>query len=128
MRRLVGCMVVALGLSGCSGDGATEQVVTVISDPPGASCQVSRENIDLGTVPQTPGGLKVSKSVAPLIVACSASGYETITGGFEARFLGNPPWALLSDRDGKPPAIDASSYAYPDEVTITLRRPVAPGG
>jgi hypothetical protein len=110
-----------LSASACA-DGGSEQVVTVMSDPPGASCQVSRENIALGTVPQTPGSLKVSKGTAPLIVACAAAGSEPITGGFEALFIGNPQSSVLSGRDGKPPAVDATNYAYPDTVTITLRR------
>lgn len=123
MRRLAGCMVVALGLSACGGsdEGATEQVVMVVSEPPGASCLVSRENVDLGTV-QTPGSLKVSKGVAPLVVACSAAGYETITGGFQARFLGNPIQTPLVGLGGEPPRLDARNYAYPDRLMITLRR------
>jgi hypothetical protein len=119
MRRLGGWMVAALCLSACAGDGSTEQVVTVLSDPPGAACRVTRENLDLGTVPQTPGAIKVSKSVAPLIVACNAAGYETITGGFEARYLGG---TLFASRNGAPPAIDPRDYAYPDQLMITLRR------
>jgi hypothetical protein len=111
-------MIVALGLSACA-DGAAEQTVTVVSDPPGASCQVSRENQDLGTVPATPGSLRVAKGIAPLIVACTASGYETITGGFEALFLGNN---LFAGSNGAPPKLDPANYAYPDELKITLRR------
>ncbi|MBV9835847.1 MAG: hypothetical protein JO055_15630 [Alphaproteobacteria bacterium] len=122
-----GWLVAALFLSACAETGS-EQVVTVVSDPPGASCQLSRENLSLGTVPQTPGSLKISKSVAPLIVACSAAGYETITGGFEALFVGNPQTTLINGaREGKPPGLDATYYAYPDTMTITLRRPVVPG-
>lgn len=128
MRRLGMCVAVAvavaLGLAACS-DGASEQVVAVASDPPGASCQVSRENTDLGTVPATPGSIKVAKGTAPLIVACSMSGYETITGGFEARYLGaNHPGTLapFGARSGAPPAVDPRDYAYPDELKITLRR------
>jgi len=109
----------ALCLSACAGDGANEQVVTILSDPPGATCQVSRENINLGTVPQTPGSLRVSKSIAPLIVACSAAGYETITGGFEALFRGN---RLFAASGGEPPVMDARSYSYPSVMSITLRR------
>lgn len=120
MRRLSGWMVLALGLSACA-EAATEQVVTVQSDPPGASCQVTRENLDLGTVPATPGSLKVAKSIAPLVVACSAAGYETITGGFEARFLGNTVNPLVVS-GGAPPTLDARNYAYPNTLMITLRR------
>lgn len=119
MRRVSGLMVMALCLSACANDGANEQVVTVLSDPPGASCQVTRENLNLGAVPATPGSLRVSKSIAPLVVACSAAGYETIYGGFEARFLGNNMFAASG---GQPPTIDARNYAYPDQLMITLRR------
>lgn len=122
MRRAIVGMLVTLGLSACGSDGASEQVVTVVSEPPGASCQVSRQNVSLGTVPQTPGSLKVSKDVAPLIVACSAAGYETITGGFEARFRGNPIMTPLHGNPGQPPALDARNYAYPDKLMISLRR------
>lgn len=118
MRRASGWIVVALCLSGCA-DEAVEQVVTVRSEPPGASCQVTRDNVDLGTVPATPGSLRVAKGIAPLIVACSAAGYETITGGFDARFLGNQPFTTSR---GQPPQLDARNYAYPEELMITLRR------
>lgn len=118
MRRVSGWMVAALCLSACA-DGGTEQAVTVQSDPPGASCQVSRENLGLGTVSATPGSLRVAKGIAPLVVTCSAAGYETITGGFEARFLGNN---LFTASGGQPPALDARNYAYPDTLMITLRR------
>jgi len=119
MRRLIGAALLAQGLVACGSDGASEQVVTIVSDPPGAACRVTRENLDLGTVPQTPGSIKVSKSVAPLIVACNAAGYETITGGFEARYLGG---TLFASRNGAPPALDPRDYAYPDQLMITLRR------
>ncbi len=118
MRRASGWIVVALCLSACA-DEATEQVVTVRSDPPGASCQVTRDNVALGTVPATPGSLSVAKGIAPLIVACSAAGYQTIAGGFEARFLGNQPFTASG---GQPPQLDARNYAYPEELMITLRR------
>ena len=126
MRQAVVLVLAALGLAACEGDGATEQVVTVLSDPPGASCNISRENMDLGTVPATPGSLRVSKGVAPLIVACSAAGYETITGGFEALYRGNAPAASLtspfSTPGGAPPNVDPRYYSYPDQLKITLRR------
>lgn len=112
-------MAMALCLSACADGGTSEQVVTVRSEPPGASCQVSRENLNLGTVPATPGSVRVTKAVAPLIVACSAGGYETITGGFEALFLGNE---LFTASGGTPPTLDARNYAYPDNLMITLRR------
>lgn len=118
MRRASGWIMVALCLSACA-DEAAEQVVTVRSDPPGASCQVTRDNLALGTVPATPGSLSVAKGIAPLVVACSAAGYQTITGGFEARFLGNQPF---TSSGGQPPQLDARNYAYPAELMITLRR------
>jgi hypothetical protein len=119
MRRVTGLVVAALCLAACEGDTAADQIVTVTSDPPGASCNVSRENMDLGTVPATPGSLRVTKGAAPLIVACTAAGSETITGSFEARFRGS---TLLSGGGGGPPAVDARLYSYPDTVNITLRR------
>ena len=118
MRRASGWIVVALCLSACA-DEATEQVVTVRSEPVGASCQVTRDNLDLGTVPATPGSLRVAKGIAPLVIACSAAGYQTITGGFEARYLGSQ---LLTASGGQPPQLDARNYAYPNELMITLRR------
>jgi hypothetical protein len=118
MRRASAWIVVALCLSACA-DEATDQVVTVRSEPPGASCQVMRDNVALGTVSATPGSLSVTKGLSPLIVACSAAGYETITGGFDARYLGAQPFTTIG---GQAPQLDARNYAYPDQVTITLRR------
>ncbi|MBM3622555.1 MAG: hypothetical protein FJX20_17880 [Alphaproteobacteria bacterium] len=118
MRRASGWVIAALCLSACA-DEAAEQVVTVRSDPPGASCQVTRDNLSVGAVPATPGSIRVTKGTAPLIVACSLSGYETITGGFEARYRGGN---LFAARGGGPPAVDPRDYSYADELMITLRR------
>lgn len=118
-------VVIALGLTlpACSTivEG-TDQQVTVITDPSGASCTLSREGSVIGVVNPTPGSIQVDKSKNAIAVRCEREGYQptagTLSSEFEGMTFGN---ILFGGLIGV--AVDASSGAmneYPPSITLIL--------
>lgn len=126
MRTLVIVVIATvLGLlsSACSTivEG-TDQSVTIITDPPGASCTVERAGVAIAVVDPTPGTINVDKSKDTLAVTCEKENHQTsagvISSDFQSMTFGN---ILFGGIIGV--AIDASSGAmnkYPDSVTILM--------
>lgn len=126
MLRYAICALTVL-LTGCATvvEGTT-QSVSIVTDPPGASCVVSRLGERIGMVSPTPGSLHLDKSKDNLTVTCTLDGYErtktTQSPNFKATTFGN---IIAGGLVGV--AVDAASgadYAYPTEVRLAM----APGG
>tara|TARA_R110002110_G_scaffold415852_1_gene658131 strand:+ start:35439 stop:36002 length:564 start_codon:yes stop_codon:yes gene_type:complete len=112
-----------MGLTACSSivEG-TDQSITVITNPSGASCTLEREGTSIAVVNPTPGTVTVDKSKNNIAVLCTKADHETSAGtlasSFEAMTFGN---VLIGGFVGL--AIDASSGAlnkYPESITITV--------
>lgn len=112
-----------MGLTACSSivEG-TDQSITVITNPAGASCTLEREGTSIAVVNPTPGTVTVDKSKNNIAVLCSKEDHETSAGtlasSFESMTFGN---VLIGGFVGL--AIDASSGAlnkYPASITITV--------
>ena len=112
-----------MGLTACSSivEG-TDQSITVITNPAGASCTLEREGTSIAVVNPTPGTVTVDKSKNHIAVVCTKDQHETSAGtlasSFEAMTFGN---VLIGGFVGL--AIDASSGAlnkYPESITITV--------
>lgn len=112
-----------MGLTACSSivEG-TDQSITVITNPAGASCNLERQGTSIAVVNPTPGTVNVDKSKHSIAVLCSKADHETSAGtlasSFESMTLGN---ILIGGVIGL--AIDASSGAlnkYPESITITV--------
>ena len=78
MKRFL--ILAMLALAGCASiiDGHTQQIV-VNTNPPGASCTLTRNNEPLGTINPTPGALVVEKTKYDITITCKKRGYETAT-------------------------------------------------
>jgi hypothetical protein len=112
-----------MGLTACSSivEG-TDQSITVITNPAGASCNLERQGTSIAVVNPTPGTVNVDKSKHSIAVLCSKPDHETSAGtlasSFEGMTFGN---ILIGGIVGL--AIDASSGAinkYPESITITV--------
>lgn len=112
-----------LALAACSSfvEG-TDQSVTVITNPSGATCTLEREGATIGAVNPTPGTVNVVKSKHSIVISCIRPGHETSVGtlvsSFEEMTFGN---LLFGGLVGL--AIDASSGAinnYPPSILITM--------
>ena len=109
----------SLMLSGCATivNGST-QSVTVSTDPPGASCKLSRQDETLGAVPMTPGSVQVSKSKNDMVVTCEKPGYQTAVVSKSPSF-GGATFGNILLGGGVGAIVDAASganYTYPSEV------------
>jgi len=116
-------VVISLATGACSTivEGS-DQSVTVITDPSGASCELARDGQTIAYVNPTPGTVVVTKSKDTIAVTCNKE--ERITGAgvlaseFEDMTFGN---IILGGLIGL--AVDASSGAineYPPSITIVL--------
>jgi hypothetical protein len=56
----------------------TTHTVSIVTDPPGARCEVRRNAIVVGVVDATPGSVSVSKESNALAVTCAKEGYEDV--------------------------------------------------
>lgn len=126
MKRLL-CLFGLFLTSACASiTQGTTQSVSVVTDPPGASCVISREGVQVATVNPTPGSIRVEKSSRSLDMSCTLENYEpgqtSIPASTDAMTAGN---VLVGGVIGL--AVDASTGAmnkYPPDVSLSLRRSV----
>ncbi|MEO3474736.1 hypothetical protein AAFN86_22925 [Roseomonas sp. CAU 1739] len=128
LRRLMLLAILGLGLPACATiTTGTSHSLTVITEPPGAVCELRRSDNIIGVVNPTPGTVRISKSSREIAVRCNRDGLPeavaTVQPGFQAMTAAN---LLLGGLIGI--AVDAASGAagtYPSSITVAM---VAPGG
>lgn len=121
MRFTLSALLVLL--SGCATIVAgADQVVTVSTSPPGASCHVDRGSEPIAFIASTPAVISVSKSSADLLVNCDKPGFEhaSISGvsSFNGWMFGNVVFGgligVIAD------AATAATYEYPLMVQVDM--------
>lgn len=125
MKRYSVLFMAALGLPACSTiTTGTSQSLSVVTDPPGAACQLLRGGELIGVVSPTPGTVQVDKSMRGISVECARPGYQGAVARVPARlqpmFLGN---VLIGGVIGM--VVDIASGAgsrYPSTATVAMRR------
>lgn len=123
MKRLLCILLLAGSLPACATiTSGTSQSLSVVTEPAGATCTVTREGTTVGIVSPTPGTLTVSKSARDMSVRCTRTGHSpgvaSVVTEFQAMTVGN---ILIGGFVGL--AVDAASGAmsrYPESVTIAL--------
>lgn len=131
MRRPVGedatsrlpVLLLALCLPACATvTSGTSQGVTVVTEPPGATCELRRDGSVVGVVNPTPGTVQISKSSRDMAIRCSRSGsfarVQVVQPEFQSMTVGNIPLGGVIGL-----AVDAASGAmaqYPATVTMVL--------
>jgi hypothetical protein len=75
--ELVLVALAAVTLSGCATvfEG-TSQDITVVTNPPGASCTFTRQGTNIGNIALTPATLNVPKRKYDIVITCSKPGYS----------------------------------------------------
>ncbi len=128
LYRILAVIVSTSSLGACASiiEG-TSQEISINTQPPGASCELIREDVVIGVVPNTPGMVTVKKTKQNINVICKKDGYVQGSQRNESDFAGASVGNLiLGGFVGI--AIDAASGAtnkYDPEVNIILH-PVAP--
>ncbi|HEY8613198.1 MAG TPA: hypothetical protein VIL69_18180 [Roseomonas sp.] len=98
------------------------QNLTVLTEPPGASCEIQRNNHHVAVVNPTPGTARIGKSTRDTTISCTREGHmpaqATLSPEFQPVTLGN---VLIGGVVGI--IVDVSTGAvakYPDSVQLTL--------
>ena len=123
LKRLAMIVLVAAGLPACATiTTGTSQSLTVLTEPAGAACTLTRDGTIVGVVNPSPGTITISKSTRDVAIRCTRQGnlpgVTTATPQFQAMTAGN---LLLGGVIGL--GIDAASGAlsyYPANVLVTL--------
>lgn len=121
--RLIVLALIGAAVSGCAtivtGSG---QTIAVKTEPEGADCHFTRDNVLIARVNPTPGVIHVGKAAGDISVQCRCEGYQETVGSvgseFQAATFGN---IILGGIIGV--VVDAASGAmsrYPESVTFTL--------
>jgi hypothetical protein len=79
MKSVIGTAAVfaAVSLSGCASIiSGTSQEIKVVTNPPGANCQLVRGGAVIGQVYQTPGSATIQKTKDDITLACHKDGYQ----------------------------------------------------
>ena len=117
-----GCAAsVALGACATLTTG-TDETVSIVTDPPEASCALKRGDQVVGIANPTPATVTLEKSKDEVSVVCSKDGYfdgvQVLSSSFQGMTFGN---IIFGGFIGL--GVDAASGAmheYPDNVTVVL--------
>ena len=121
--QLCAALLMAATLPACATiTSGTNQPLSVLTEPAGASCNVEREGAVVAVVNPTPGTVQIGKSGKDLTIRCTKVGYSqgvtAVPSQFQAMTAGN---IILGGVIGI--AVDAASGAYaryPETATVNL--------
>jgi hypothetical protein len=110
-------------LSGCAtlSHGTTQQI-SIATEPPGASCTLTRQGLSIARVDPTPGIALVERGESDLLATCSKPGYDTghrsLPSDVSVMTFGNALFGgvigSFNDRT------NGARYVYPDAVSLVL--------
>lgn len=117
-----------VALSGCAtvvGDGSSQDI-SVMSNPPGATCVFYRQGTAIGTIQSTPGNLTVKRRKHDINIKCDKAGYAQAEyfnkSGLSSMVAGNIAADLILTA-GISSIVDSASGAdneYTSSVVIGL--------
>ena len=123
MIRHIGSLFILVTLTACATvTTGTEESLLIATDPPGASCELTRKGQIIAVADSTPTSVTLEKSQYDVFVNCTKdghlSGMTVLSSTVEAMTLGN---LVIGGLVGV--GIDAASGAmhrYPESITIAL--------
>lgn len=117
-----GCAAaVALGACATLTTG-TDETVSILTDPPEASCALKRGDQVVGIANPTPATVTLEKSKDEVSVVCSKDGHfdgvQVLSSSFQARTFGNIIFGGFIGLGVD--AVSGAMHEYPDNVTVIL--------
>jgi hypothetical protein len=129
MRLSAAAAIAALGigLTGCATvfEG-TSQEISVVTNPPGASCTFERQGMQVGTIVNTPGTANIRKSKYDIMIKCEKGGYQDASylnhSGTTATIAANvaADIVLTAGLSSIVDSADGADNKYDSAVNITL--------
>lgn len=116
-------IVLGIGLSGCATiiEG-TDQPIGLITTPPGATCNLTREGKVIAQISPTPGQIVIEKTKHDILIECNKEGYQRAQVIAKSTFSGTTFGNILAGGIIGV-VVDASSGAnneYPESITIQM--------
>jgi hypothetical protein len=123
IQAIAAMAAIGAALSGCGTiTQGTSQDIAIISNPPGAQCNVTREGQTVATLLKTPGSVKVDKTKHDMMLTCNLAGYQPASANLESGYgIGTFGNIILGGGIGW--AIDSATGAdnkYPSSATVNL--------
>jgi len=122
MRVLTAVGLTALtALSGCASitDGTSQTLILTIT-PPEATCQMSRDGTELGSVSGKQNTITVSKGAKDIIINCKAQGYQPKTQRLvSATQTAGVVGGFFLDL-GITDMITGAMWKYPSDISIVM--------
>lgn len=127
LSALAAVAVLGTALSGCATvfEG-TSQEISVVTNPPGASCTIDRQGMAVGSIASTPATVNIRKSKYDITISCSKPGYQSAQflnhSGVTATIAANVAADLLLT-GGLSSIVDSADGAdnkYDSAVNLTL--------
>jgi hypothetical protein len=123
IQAIAAMAAIGAALSGCGTiTQGTSQDIAIISNPPGAQCNVTREGQTVATLLKTPGSVKVDKTKHDMLLTCNLAGYQPASANLESGYgIGTFGNIILGGGIGW--AIDSATGAdnkYPSSATVNL--------
>jgi membrane-associated protease RseP (regulator of RpoE activity) len=127
LHTVAAVAALGLALSGCATvfEG-TSQEISVVTNPPGASCSFERQGMQVGTIASTPGTANIRKSKYDIWIKCDKAGFQQAQylnhSGTTATIAGNVAADLILTA-GLSSIVDSADGAdnkYDSAVNITL--------
>ena len=127
MKRAFATLAVSILLSSCATvvEGINQQI-SVVTNPPGASCELDRQGQVIGRISDTPDMVKIRKNKFELTIRCRKQGYREVVyidraGGSSQRTVSAVmdlwiPVGFLSAID----SADGADDKYEGWVTLVL--------
>ena len=124
-RAFTGALLAASAfvISGCATViKGTDESISVMTEPQGATCTLVREGKTVGVVNPTPGSVELDRDKDDISVNCVLADYEDTTEVVSSEFTGYTLGNVILG-GGVGAVIDAASGAnseYPDSVTVLM--------
>ena len=118
-------MAVMANLTGCATIvGGTHEKISIATPPTtNAACLLSNDK-GKWIIANTPGQVKVHRSIKPLVVSCHKPGYHsntmTVASDMKAMVAGNVVFGgfIGAGMD----AVDGAAFSYPKNIDVPLRK------
>lgn len=118
---------VGIAVSGCATvfEG-TSQEISIVTNPPGASCVFERQGMQVGAIPTTPGTANIRKNKYDIMIKCDKPGYQEASylnhSGVTATIAANvaADIVLTGGLSSIVDSADGADNKYDSAVNITL--------
>lgn len=122
-NKYTGMLLLGLLLTGCATlvEG-TSETVSVLTDPPGASCTLERNGNTVGVVSSTPGSVRFDRSGKDLTITCTKAGFQDVKVSDSSHMVGATFGNVIAGGliGVVVDAASGANFEYVDEIRLAM--------